>query len=159
MQRTPAQSAEGRDPSAEQQGPSDEQRSQSEERRQQLIDIEWQADLDRLIHTTYARDIGQCGPPYERWMLTEFDTFARARDSTYRNLIHLRSQTKALREAVARAKENSIKRQVKFLNSAFKEYQDACERVLEEKRSISEHRNDNTPQNRTGRTGQAVQDR
>jgi hypothetical protein len=118
MQRTPAQSAERRDPSAE-------QRSQSEERSKQDSDAE-------LIRQRFFRDIEQHGPPYESYTLSDLEKRDNARCRTYRSRSHLRSQTKALREAVTRAKESSIKRQVKFLYSAFKEYRDTCERVLDE---------------------------
>ncbi len=49
------------------------------------------------------------------------------RIGTLRTLDQVTIQAKALREAVTKAKEKSIKRQLNFLNSAFKEYQNACE--------------------------------
>jgi hypothetical protein len=58
--------------------------------------------------------------------------YSHMRVKTLRTLDHLKSQAKALREAVTKAKEKSIKRQLNFLNSAFKEYQSTCEKVLED---------------------------
>jgi hypothetical protein len=163
MDRTPAQSAERRDPSTEQQGPSaeqhsqsaersnpsaeqqdpsDEQRSQSEEQIQQRLDKAWKANKDNLIRVSYPVDIERYGPPYDIWTISDLEELNHIRDSTHRNLVHLRSQTKALREAVVRAKESSIKRQLKFLNSAFKEYQDACERGLGEMNLTLKYWND-----------------
>jgi hypothetical protein len=139
MQRTPAQSAERRDPSAEQQGPSAKQHSQSAEHGN--LSQEQQVEL---IRRKYDGDVKQHGSPDVGYTIGDVKALGEARDSTSRNLAHLRSQTKALREAVTKAKEGSIKRQVKFLSSAFKEYQDACERVLDEKNLPLTRWNENT---------------
>jgi hypothetical protein len=47
-----------------------------------------------------------------------------------RAFLHLQAQTKAFREAVTKAKESSIKRQVNLLNSALKDYNCVCEKVV-----------------------------
>jgi hypothetical protein len=139
MQRTPAQSAERRDQSAEQQGPPAEQRSQSEERRDQSRE---QRDAE-LIRIKYAKDIELHGPPSSQNMII-LEGYSSMMLLTARAFQHLRSQAKALREAVTRSSKHSIKRQLNFLNSAFKEYQRSCEKVLED-HCMAEHAwNDDT---------------
>jgi hypothetical protein len=115
MQRTPAQSAERRDPATEQRGQSAEQRSPNEELREKGLNP----------YDTW------CGRPFTHFGQQTLDKFCTIREETQRSLLHLKSQTRALREAVTKAKEKSIKRQLDFLNSAFNEYQSICAKVLE----------------------------
>jgi glutathione S-transferase len=139
MQRTPAQSAERRDPSTGQQGPSSERSSQSAERQDPPAEQRSQSEERRersrqeaeQIRTKYADDIERHGPPEDQ-VMSILDGYSRMRVKTLRALDHLKSQAKALKEAVIKAKEKSIKRQLNFLNSAFKEYQSTCGQVLED---------------------------
>ncbi len=127
MQRTPAQPAERCDPSTEQRGPSAEQHSQSAER--SIQSAEQRAEL---ISTEYSIEIELHGLPSDAWSYKDLSGFLDIRKKTERSLVQLRSQTKALIDTVlsTKAKENSVRRQVNFLNSAFKEYHTPVEKCL-----------------------------
>jgi hypothetical protein len=65
--------------------------------------------------------------PLGREVVKRIDGMER---SKLRAFLHLQAQTKALREAVTKAKESSIKRQVNLLNSALKDYNCVCEKAV-----------------------------
>jgi hypothetical protein len=122
MQRTPAQSAERRDPATEQRGQSAEQGNPSSGQQDEAAAAEQRRLNEELREEVLDSYDTWCGRPFAHFGKQTLDKFCTIKEETQRALLHLKSQARALREAVTKAREKGIKRQLDFLNSAFNEY-------------------------------------
>jgi hypothetical protein len=137
MQRTPAQPAEWRDPFAGQQGPSAEQRSQSAERQNPATE-QCSHSAESVLSSAAIESLLRPFPPDDQ------DDEA-VRDKMYRTTTrawqHLKTQATALEKVVAKAKDSSIRKQVDFFSSAFKDYNCACGKAIKDSEYELRHYN------------------
>jgi hypothetical protein len=107
MQRTPAQSAERRDPSAE-------QRRHSQE--PVVPSAEFMAEFRRESELRQEKG----------------EAVRRIIKAKKRAFIHLKTQNEALQKTVEKGMESSIRRQVDFFTSAFKDYNCIVEKAVKD---------------------------